>query len=181
MEAEIRILTDDQIDESLDKSIKEGLCTCFPADEREFSRSRGWHGTMPSWSVLIEKNSQVLAHVGMVDRVIAVGNEQVRVAGVQNVFVLPDHRKSGYFLQIMKASIKEAGRLGYDFGLLFCVPELEKLYALCRWKTLSIRKVRRLDENGEETDLPSKNISMYHPLARSEFPDGDIHMQGNDW
>ena len=181
MGAEIRILKEDQIDEGLDKSIKNGLCACFPPDKEMFSKSRFWHGTAPAWSALIEEDSEVLAHVGIVDREIRVGNEQASVAGVQNLFVLPEHRTRGFFLQIMKASMKEAGRLGHDFGLLFCVPELEKLYALCRWKLLPGRKASRVDETGQEVGLPSKNVTMYYALARSEFPAGDIHLQGNDW
>jgi len=181
MGVEIKILKEDQVDERLDKSIRKGLCVCFPKDEEVFSKSRSWHGTSPTWCVLIEEDSEVLAHVGMVEREIRVGNEQICIAGVQNVFILPNCRDRGFFLQIMKASMKEAGRLRHDFGLLFCVPELERLYALCRWKVLPGRKVRRLDENGQEVDLPSKNVVMYYPLVRSDFPTDDIHLQGNDW
>ena len=180
MGTELKILREDQIDEGLDKSIKNGLCVCFPADKEVFSRSRFWHGTAPDWSVLIEEDSEVPAHVGIVERKIRVGNEHISVAGVQNVFVLPECRTRGFFLQIMKASMKEAGRLGHDFGLLFCVPELEKLYALCKWKLLPNRKISRADETGQEVDLPSKNMVMYYPLACPDFPAGDIHLQGND-
>ena len=82
MVAEIKILKEDQIDEGLDKSIKNGLRACFPPDKEIFSKSRFWHGTAPAWSVLIEEDSEVLAHVGIVERKIRVGNEQVSVAGV---------------------------------------------------------------------------------------------------
>lgn len=177
----IRIVKEDQIDDRLDQSIKDGLCTCFPPDKELFSKSRAWHGTSPNWAVLVEENSEVLAHVGIVERTICVENEQISIAGVQNVFVLPGHRSRGFFLPIMKTSMKEAGKLGHDFGFLFCTPDLEKLYALCRWKSLPDRRATRLDETGQEVDLPSKNITMYYPLARSEFPDGDIYLQGNDW
>jgi len=110
-----------------------------------------------------------------------VENEQISIAGVQNVFVLPSHRAKGFFPKTMKASMEEAGRLGHDFGLLFCGPKLETIYAWCKWRPLPKRRVTRVDETGQEVDLPSKCISMYYPLARSEFPAGDIHLQGNDW
>lgn len=181
MSLEIRMLKEERIDEYLDQSIRKGLCICFSPDKDVFSKSRFWHGTSPAWTVLIEENSEVLAHVGIVERRTRVGSEQVDIAGVQNVFVLPNHRVRGFFFKIMKASMEEAARLGHDFGLLFCAPKLEKLYARCEWRLLPQRKVTRVDDSGEEADLPSKNITMYYPLARSEFPLGDIHLQGNDW
>ena len=29
--------------------------------------------------------------------------------------------------------------------------------------------------------LPEKNIAMFFPLSKNEFPDGNINLQGNDW
>jgi len=181
MAAEIAILKEEQIDERLDKLIRKSLCSCFPADEEVFSKTRQWHGIGPAWSVLIEEDGEVLAHVGIVDQKIRVGNEQIHIAGVQNVFVLPAHRARNFFVRIMKASMQEAKRLEYDCGFLFCTAELEKLYSLRRWKRLSDRKIIRVDQTGQEVDLPSKSISMYYPLLRQDFPAGDIHLQGNDW
>lgn len=178
---EIVILKEEQIDEHLDQSIRKGLCICFPTDKEVFSKSRDWHGTSPNWAVLLEEKSEVIAHVGIVERRVRVGDEQVSIAGVQNVFVLPEYRARRLFFKLMKASMVEAGKLGHDYGLLFCVPELEKFYAICKWRLLPDRKATRVDETGQEVDLPSKNITMYYPLGRSEFPAGDIHLQGNDW
>ncbi len=181
MPGEIRILKEEQIDERLDESIRKGLCICFPPDKEVFSKSRYWHGTGPNWTVLMEEDSEVVAHVGIVERKIRVGDEQVNIAGVQNVFVLPEYRAKRLFFKVMKASMVEADKLGHDYGLLFCVPDLEKFYAICKWRLLPDRKARRVDKKGEQVDLPSKNISMYYPLGRSEFPPEDIHLQGNDW
>ena len=181
MSPEIRRLKDAQIDERLDQSIREGLCICFPPDKEVFSKSRAWHGTLPSWTLLIEDNSQIIAHIGIVERKIRVTNEQISIAGLQNLFVLPAHRGKGFSPKMMKASMKEAGNLGHDFGLLFCVPQLEKLYALSKWKSLPSRRITHINKAGQEIDLPSKTVTMYYPLARSEFPEGDIHLQGSDW
>ena len=81
----------------------------------------------------------------------------------------------------IRVSMEEAGNLGHDFGLLFCVPQLEKLYALSKWKSLPARRIIHINKAGQEIDLPSKTVTMYYSLARSEFPAGDIHLQGSDW
>ena len=74
----------------------------------------------------------------------------------------------------------EAGRRGFDCGLLFCVPPLAPIYARCGWRDLGELQVLRLHE-GREVRLPDKNIAMFHPLRIAAFPDGPIHLQGDDW
>ena len=142
---------------------------------------RAWHGCAPAWSVVLEDASgNLLAHVGIVDRTVSVGRQSYRIGGVQNVFVLPQFRGRGLVDQVMAASMDEARRREFDCGLLFCVPELEKVYGRCGWKKLPEVPVVRVEE-GKELPLPGKNIAMSYPLVRGEFPGGTIHLRGNDW
>jgi predicted acetyltransferase len=113
--------------------------------------------------------------------VILVGTKPLRIAGIQNVFTLPECRGLGYGKLVMDASMKEARRRDFDAGLLYCVPELEKLYAKCGWILLPREAIIRVDEKGTEIPLPEKNIAMFYPLSVRQFPSGRIHLQGNDW
>jgi predicted acetyltransferase len=130
---------------------------------------------------VIFDDDRVAAHVGIVDRGISAGGEQIRVAGIQNVFVLKNYRGQQLCDKIMDAAMKEAARRDFDAGLLYCIPELEKVYARCGWKSLPKENVIRVDENGDELALPDKNIAMFYPLKVKEFPGGTVHLQGNDW
>lgn len=177
----IKIIQEIEITEKIDRGIRDGLCRCFPPDTEIFSNSRGWHGSMPSWNVIIEDSERVAAHVGIIDRIVKAGSRQLRVAGIQNVFVLTEYRGQGLFDKLMDASMKEAERLGFDAGLLYCVPALGKVYARCGWKLLPKEEIIRIDENGSEVAIPGKNIAMFFPLKVTEFPAGTIHLQGNDW
>ena len=177
----LTIVEERQMDARLDAVIRQGLCTCFPADTDVFSQTRAWHGSAPAWSVLLFDEAELVAHVGLVDRAITIGGRPVRVAGVQNVFVLPTRRGQGLCDQVMLRAMDEASRREYDCGLLFCVPQLEKVYARCGWLGLGEREVIRIDEDGREVSLPDKNIAMFHPLRLRNFPAGTIHLQGNDW
>lgn len=165
----------------LGAAIREGLCACFPEDRTVFSRTREWHGSGPSWSVIIEMEGLMAAHVGVVDRTVKAGGELVRVAGIQNLFVRPQFRSRGLAKAVVERAMEEAARRAFECGLLFCVPELAKLYSDCRWRILPRERVVRVDEEGREVELPPKNIAMYFPLKRSAFPPGPIHLQGNDW
>lgn len=178
---EVRIVFEKDMDERTDREIRKGLCECYPLDVEVFAKTRAWHGSSPAWSACREEDDRVTAHVGIVTREISVGIEKLRVAGIQNVFVLPSHRGMGLGGVIMQVAMDMAKGMGYDSGLLFCIPELEKMYARCGWTLLPKEEIVRVAESGREIPLPAKNIAMFHPLRRKDFPPGNIHLCGNDW
>jgi GNAT superfamily N-acetyltransferase len=178
---EIRIVDEKEAVGVLDQKIRDGLCACFPENVDVFSRTRAWHDSSPAWCVIIEEEDRIIAHCGVVDRTIKAGGISIRIAGIQNVFVPPAWRKKGLSDMVMKKAMEEAGRRNYECGLLFCVPELEKVYGRCGWKLLPRENMYRIDENGEVKALPEKNIVMFHPLKIASFPSGDISLEGNDW
>ncbi len=181
MSCSIKIISENEITPDLDSSIRSGLCRCFPKEVETFSGTRAWHGSFPSYSVIAEDGAGIAAHVGIIDRIIKAGILYMRIAGIQNVFVMEEYRGSGLGRRIMKAAMKEAGRLRFDAGLLYCIPELVKVYAGSGWNLIPEKKIIRINENGEEVFLPEKNIAMYYPLKSGFFPEGIIHLQGNDW
>ncbi len=178
---ESRIINEPEMDVRHDAGIREGLCICFPADREIFSRTRTWHGTLPTWSVLLKDGDVVAAHAGIVERTIRAGSEEVHVAGVQNVFVLPEYRKEGLFKDVMIVTMEEADRRGLECGFLFCTPQIGKFYKWLKWRLLDVKAITRIDADGEEKPIPGKNVAMFYPLRRKSFPVGDIHLQGNDW
>jgi hypothetical protein len=169
------------MDPATDAAIRSGLCACFPNDIAIFSQTRAWHGSGPAFCVLMEAGGEAVAHTGVVDRTIRVGADRLRIAGVQNVFVLPRHRGRGLVDQAMRMSMEEAERRRMDAGLLFCIPALEKLYARTGWQTLSPRPVWATRSGGERYRLDEKNILMFHPLLHHAFPEGEIDLNGDDW
>jgi predicted N-acetyltransferase YhbS len=176
-----RIVDEESVKAEEDTAIRTALCRCFPANVDVYSRTRGWHGSLPSWSIIVEHEGQVVAHVGIVERKIRVGDEDVLVAGVMGVLVVPEHRKKHLFRQIMTLAMEEAYRRSIDLGILFCTPDLVLLYGAVGWRLLDARPVTRIDEEGFPQPLPAKNVTMFHPLRRKDMPPGDIHLQGNDW
>jgi len=177
----LTVVEERDVDTRLDQAIRKCLCTCFPADAGIFSQTRAWHGSASAWCVTLHDGEELVAHVGLTDRHITIGSKPAHIAGVQNVFVLPTRRGQGLCDMVMNRAMAEALRRNFDFGLLFCVPQLEKVYARCGWLSLGEREVIRVDETGSEVPIPGKNIAMFHPLRQTEFPAGLIHLRGNDW
>lgn len=181
MKMKPRIVPEDKISPAEDAAIRAALCLCFPPDREVFSHSRAWHGSYPTWSVLVDQQDRIIAHAGIVEREVLIGTERVRVAGIQNVFVLPEYRGAGLFQQVMSVAMDVALHRGLDLGLLFCSREIAVKYARIQWRLLEARNATRIDENGCPASLPAKNVTMVYPLRRSEAPPGDIHLLGNDW
>lgn len=175
-----KIVDECEMTPELDAAIRRSLCACFPADVAVFSETRRWHGSGPLFSAFIKDSGEVIAHVGVVDRMVRFGSSPARAAGIQNVFVLPSYRGRNLSDAVMLAAQEEARARGFDCGLLFCVPRLEKVYARMGWRVIA-NDVVRVDDDGLEKPIPGKNIGMFLPLSWPQAPPHTIHLGGNDW
>ncbi len=177
----VQIVDERELAADLEAAIRQTLVQCFPKDAEFFSDSRAWHGSAPSFSAVVVKGEQVIAHLGVVQRQVTAGGAPVAVAGIQNVCVLPDHRGHGLFREILAAAMAEALRREIDFGLLFSVAKQVPLYNRCGWQRLSDSPVVRVDLDSQEKPLVEGNLPMWFPLGKKKFPAGKIHLGGNDW
>ena len=175
-----QLINDNDIPPSLDEEIRAGLAACFPADAAVLSKTRAWHDSTPEYIAVLRDGERVIAHAAVVNRTITVAGAPLRVAGVQGVFVLPGYRGKGLCDEALYAAMTEAMRRGFDYGMLFCLPSLAKVYARCGWQDLGEREAVRV-EDGRELPLPEKNIAMFYPIRVVSFPEGFIHLRGNDW
>jgi hypothetical protein len=80
----------------------------------------------------------------------------------------------------MERAIEEMRRRGIEAGLLFCLPELEKVYVRTGWRRIKAAATMR-DVSGNPAPLPEKNITMAIPVTIPAFPRGDIDLMGPDW
>lgn len=166
----------------LDGAIRAALCLSFPADAAVFRQTRRWHGSGPSYSVILQEapKGEVIAHVGVVDRRVRFGGAEARAAGIQNVLVVPAYRGKHFSDSVMLAAEVEAVRRGFDCGLLFCDPKLAGLYARMGWLPF-VNDIVRIDDDGIEKPIPGKSIGMFLPIRWPRVPPGVIHLGGNDW
>jgi predicted acetyltransferase len=138
--------------------------------------------------VIIEDGNDVVAYVGVIDRTIKVGGKKCRVAGVQNIGVLPKYRGRQLSNAVLKAAMKEAQIQRFDFGLLFTQEKIKKVYARNGWLQIKNRKFIRTEACPERSrrssiniEMPTESIKMYYPLAVKDFPPGDVDLLGNKW
>ena len=176
----LEVVDEDRLAPELDAAIRRLLCECFPLDAETFSARRAWNGVQPLFSVLGRHGDKLVGHVGIVDRRVACAGTPLRVAGIQSLAVAPDWRRSGLAQRLMTTAMDEARSRGVCFGLLFCVPELERFYAGLGWRRID-RAVTIRDVSGQTVPLTAKNISMELALAGNPLPPGPIDLEGRDW
>ncbi len=178
----VKVLEERDISDEIDKKIKEGLCISFPDSKDFFSTSRYWSGDKPVFSVVGFDGSKVVAHIAVIERDIEVETTgRLKVFGIQNVFILPELRGQKILDGIMDEVYAEVKKRGYTFGLLFCIPKLEKVYARYGWKKLTGTDIFKLDDNGEKAPFGDKGIAMYYHTGSTGFPPGDINLMGRSW
>lgn len=176
----ISVVDEARMPPATDAAIKKLLCDCFPADVAVFSRTRHWHGCAPLFSVVLGTGGRVLGHVGVIARTVQWGGEQVPVAGVQNVAVDPSLRGRGCGALLMSHAMAEAAHRGIQFGLLFCLPQLEKFYGALGWVTIR-QPIAMMDADGNHAAVGGKSLCMVLKLADRTPPAGPIDLQGRDW
>jgi predicted N-acetyltransferase YhbS len=176
----LEVIPEAEMPEATDQAIRRLLCECFPADAEAFSRSRAWHESAPTFSVVLREGGAVRGHVGIVLRAVRCGQTPVTVAGVQSLCVAPALRGSGLSRELMARAFDEATERGVRFGLLFCVPELDRFYSSMGWSRTD-EPATMLDEHGRSAPIPAKNIPMYLELSDDPFPRGPIDLEGRDW
>ncbi len=176
-----RVIENESIPPELDRKIREILVECFPYNADHYRQIRAWHST-PTWIVAgFAPDGVVAAHCAIVEREVEIaGTRRVTVAGVQGFSVLPPWRGTGLSDRLMARTLAEARSRGIDAGLLFCLPQLEKLYGRMGWRAVYY-PVTLWNETGNPGPLPEKNIAMTIPLNIETFPEGEIDLRGPDW
>ena len=179
---DFRIVDENDITAELDRAVREGLVKCFPTESEHFSRQRWWHSPQSWTAVALEPDGTVASGLCIIERDITVGSEGkiIKIAGVGNVIALPRWQGTGLVDRVMALALEECRRRGFEAGLLFCLPVLERIYRRMSWRKINA-DVFMLDKSGVRVPLPVKNIAMTIPLTLGEFPEGDIDLKGRDW
>lgn len=117
----------------------------------------------------VRSEGRLVAHAGLVEADVEVGERRLRVAGLGGVVVAPGMRGHGLARQVVDTAVAQARRTGAEFGLLFCLPDRVPLYEKLGWRLLP--GGMRVEQPGGVTDHPLR--TMWLPLAEGAvWPEG---------
>jgi len=165
----------------VDVEIRQLLCEVFAEARENFAQTRAWHGSGPAYTVIGRIDGALAGHIGVVQRHIRAGKDEIEIFGIQNFAVRKTARGTGLGLALMAVAVAEAKNRRLKWGVLFCVPALEKYYAGMGWRKIDVDVIMINPDSGREEAIPNKNIAMVLEHAGLPFPEGSIHLMGADW
>jgi GNAT superfamily N-acetyltransferase len=122
----------------------------------------------------IRRHGRLLAHTGLLQAPISVGEHTTGVVGFGAVAVAPDWRGQGLARLVVTVALEHARTMGPRHGLLFCRPPLVALYERLGWRTLP-EEVRAEQPEGPVT-MPLR--TMWTPLhADAPWPTGPVRLR----
>ena len=136
--------------------------------------------TPPSWSALIKSGQRVVAHTGIIYRVIQVGQLRVPVAGIAGVMTLPDWRRRGYARAMLaNATAFAALQLWAPFALVICPKEESAFYQHLGWHIAEATIL--CEQPGGQVSL-EREVAVYLACQGDvEWPSGSIDLGGTPW
>jgi GNAT superfamily N-acetyltransferase len=87
--------------------------------------------------VLIVEDGITVAHAGIIERTVTVGDHSVPVAGIGGVLTRPDCRGKGFGqMAVQKAEEHVRQHKDANFGLLFCRDAIQQWYGRLGWSPI---------------------------------------------
>jgi hypothetical protein len=134
--------------------------------------------------VLAFRGQALVAHVGFQRRLIAVGTDEVMVAGTGGVLVGECSRGTGLGGRALRHAQKEMrDETGVDFGFLGCRREVVPFYESAGWVQVHAaeRCLSRVDQTSVVVSKSGPNLICSAKRDASEWPKGDIDLRGTPW
>jgi predicted GNAT family N-acyltransferase len=130
------------------------------------------------WHFLVEEDGRAVAHIGVLQTTVRVGEREISVGGVGGVVSVPEARGRGHVHAGMRRAAQfMCDELKVEAGMLFCLERLVAFYARQGW---------RLIEETVEIEQPTGTIVspmrvMVLPCDGRAWPAGKIEVGGLPW
>jgi len=130
------------------------------------------------WHFLMYSDGQLVSHVGVVEEVVTVAEQQVTVAGIAAVVTLPKAQGKGYAHKLLKeATTFMCRELKVAFGLLFCRPVLVSFYEPLGWQLVQEPVIIEQPSGKATAPVPV----MVLPCRGQSWPSGTVKIASWPW
>jgi GNAT superfamily N-acetyltransferase len=126
---------------------------------------------------LMEVEGETVSHVGVLKHEVSIAGQPVTVGGVGGVVTIPAFQKRGYARELMRHAASFLEQWKVDAGLLFCLRRRVSYYESQGWQVLKSPVTIR--QPGGEVVSPLEVMVL--PLARSSWPDSEVHLNSFPW
>ncbi|UCD93452.1 MAG: GNAT family N-acetyltransferase [Candidatus Zixiibacteriota bacterium] len=132
----------------------------------------------PEWYILGCRSGELTSHVGVLQRIITVGQIPLLIAGVCYLVTEPENRKRGIASSVMREAVAFLkNELGQAFGLLTCKSGLEAFYARTGWRTVAGPTIFAQPDGVRRCG----GLTMVNECGGTPWPEGEINLGGLPW
>ncbi|ROQ39902.1 beta-1,4-N-acetylglucosamine oligosaccharide N-acyltransferase NodA [Frondihabitans sp. PhB188] len=163
------------------------LAKAFDSYDHWYQGARSWAGMQPELRVLARSGDVVVAHAGLRRQFVTVGSaaddgaDQL-VAAVGMVAVSPILQGTGLGRELLRLVDAGLERLSAPFGLLETGEQTQRFYSTHGWEPLDgvTGHYNAFSADGASTLVSQDSGWLLRPCraARSDWPGGDIHWNG---
>ena len=95
----------------------------------------GTKWAQPDWAVMVWEDEDMVSNVHIIERMVKVGTQSVKLGGIGNIATKVEWRKRGYASTALKVAqdfLRDPLRV--DFGLMIATEQMVSLYMKIGWK-----------------------------------------------
>jgi len=158
--------------------------------EAESARLFGWSDDIfgaSGWTIanraaqlhfILEFDGLAVSHLNLVKAEVAVGAQQLSVAGIGGVVTRGDAQGKGCARKLLRLAAEFFEReWQVDAGMLFCFERLVPYYASQGWQLIKFPVI--IDQPTGRIEYPSS--AMVLPCAEKTWPEGTVEVDGFPW
>jgi predicted acetyltransferase len=163
------------VSELLDGELREFISSCFPQPQNAFFRDRRYAQEMPRHRYLLrDESGRLLGHLAVHDKLVGVGEADLRVGGMAEMCVHESQRGLGRAKELLSQAHRGLQQQGVAFSLLFGEPEL---YTSSGYLPL-LAPVRRFVPAEQAFETGPLRVALHRPLTDRPWPEGPIDLRG---
>ncbi|RCS21484.1 GNAT family N-acetyltransferase [Phyllobacterium salinisoli] len=166
-----------EIDPAKTTKIVSLLDECFP----DTFDGRSYFKQLPHFRYLVFQNEALIGHMGVDHRVIKAGGKAIRIFGIIDLCVKPDHRRTGIAGRLLRSVEALAEKSNVDFLVL--MGDDDTLYKSNGFEHVSPAMTRWLAvEDVESVSVIEKDLSncfLIKGMKSDNWPKGKIDMLGH--
>ena len=138
----------------------------------------GTKWAQPDWAVMVWEDEDMVSNVHIIERMVKVGMESVKLGGIGNIATKVEWRQRGYATTALKvAQDFLQDPLQVDFGLMIATEQMVPRYEKGGWKKIALSLL--IDQPTGKTTL--NYPVMVLPVHKQNWPKGPIDLCGLPW
>ena len=132
----------------------------------------------PDWYVLALMDSVLVSRLGIIERVVSVGQRSVRVAGISGIITHPEWRGRKIASAVLNKAVEFIkSKMDVEFALLLCRQEVAPVYVRLGW--MLVDGPTTFWQPAGEVTYPK--LTMVLECGKKSWPTGPIDLGGLPW